>query len=136
MLKKIIYLTLIATVLSITAGVGILYWLVVLSPGDEIKPGNIEKILAVESPVYYRDGVNKIGVFFEEAHRQYLPFEEIPQDFVNSIIAAEDHAFYDHYGIDLPGVLRALTVNIKAGRVVQGGSTITQQTAKKSIQEE
>ena len=38
----------------------------------------------MESPVYYNDGQNKIGVFFQEAHRQYIQYEEIPKDFVNA----------------------------------------------------
>ena len=102
----------------------------VLDPGQQIRQSNIEKILAVESPVFYRDGVQKIGVFFETAHRQYIPYERIPKDFVNSIVASEDQKFFSHHGFDFLGVLRAMAANIRAGRVVQGGSTITQQTAK------
>lgn len=106
------------------------FWLVALNPGEEIRRENIERILAMESPVYYRDGVNRIGVFFEQAHRQYITFQQIPPDFVNAIVAAEDSAFFSHYGIDFSGVMRAAIANFKARRVVQGGSTITQQTAK------
>jgi penicillin-binding protein 1A len=106
------------------------YALVALVPGEEIRLGNIQKILAVESPVYYRDGVQKIGVFFQEQHRQYVPFEEIPKNFVNAIVAAEDHEFFHHFGVDFKGVIRAVIANVMAGRVVQGGSTISQQTAK------
>ena len=108
----------------------VLYVLIVLMPGKEIGPENIQRILSIESPVYYRDGVQKIGVFFQEQHRQYVPYEEIPKDFVNAIVAAEDHDFFHHHGVDLTGILRAMVANLKAGRVVQGGSTITQQTAK------
>jgi len=56
--------------------------------------------------------------------------EEIPQDFVNAIIAVEDKNFYRHHGVDLSGIARAVFTNIKQGKVVAGGSTITQQTAK------
>ena len=105
-------------------------WLVILNPGDEISQSNIEKILAMESPVYYRNGKDKIGVFFEVAHRQYVPYENIPPHFVKSIVAAEDNKFFDHSGIDFIGVTRAMVANVRAGRIVQGGSTITQQTAK------
>ncbi|MDP6482556.1 MAG: biosynthetic peptidoglycan transglycosylase, partial [Nitrospinota bacterium] len=45
-------------------------------------------------------------------------------------LAIEDNKFYSHFGIDLKGLLRALYQNVRAGRVVQGGSTITQQLAK------
>ena len=49
---------------------------------------------------------------------------------MNAFLAAEDSSFYDHSGVDIFGIARAFIANIKAGRVVQGGSTITQQVAK------
>ncbi|MDF1615177.1 transglycosylase domain-containing protein [Desulfurivibrio dismutans] len=130
MLKKIFYIFVLAATACLLLGAVTLFWLVVVSPGEAIKRGNIEKILAMESPVYYRDGIRRIGVFFEQAHRQYVHFEQIPTDFIHAIVAAEDSSFFDHYGIDFTGVARAAIANIKARRVVQGGSTITQQTAK------
>jgi penicillin-binding protein 1A len=130
MLKKLFYFIIAFCGLTIAASLAAFFWLVVFNPGDEINQANIEKILSMESPVYYRDGQNKIGVFFQEAHRQYIQYDEIPKDFVNAIIASEDNNFEKHIGVDIPGVLRALIANIRAGKVVQGGSTITQQTAK------
>ncbi|MGW8286921.1 MAG: transglycosylase domain-containing protein [Desulfobulbales bacterium] len=130
MIKKIIYTISAFIALSIGAGLVAFFWLVVLFPGDSISQSNIEKILSMESPVYYSDGQNKIGVFFKEAHRQYIQYEEIPKDFVNAIIASEDNNFFNHFGVDIPGIMRALLANIRAGKIVQGGSTITQQTAK------
>ena len=130
MLKKLFYFITALSGLTVTAGLAAFFWLVVFNPGDEIDQANIEKILSMESPVYYQDGQKKIGVFFQEAHRQYIQYDEIPEDFVNAIIAAEDNNFQKHFGIDIPGILRALVANIKAGKIVQGGSTITQQTAK------
>jgi membrane peptidoglycan carboxypeptidase len=93
-------------------------------------PERIAAILGRESPVYYRDGREKIGVLFQDIHRQYLTYEQLPPTFVKAIAAAEDDRFFQHYGIDLPGITRAVIANFKAGRIVQGGSTITQQTAK------
>lgn len=109
---------------------GGLYYLVVVNPGEEVEEEYIENILGRESPVYYRDGRTKLGVLFQDVHRQYLPFEALPKHFVNAIVAAEDDGFFSHYGVDIPGIVRAMIANIRAGRVVQGGSTITQQTAK------
>ena len=109
---------------------GGLYYLVVANPGPEVEEGYIEEILGRESPVFFRDGETKLGVLFEDVHRQYLPYHTIPQHFVNAIVAAEDDEFFSHFGIDIPGIARAMVANIKAGRVVQGGSTLTQQTAK------
>jgi len=130
MLKKLFYFIIALAGLTAAAGLSAYFWLVIFYPGDAINQANIEKILSMESPVYYRDGLNKIGVFFQDAHRQYIQYDEIPEDFVNAIIASEDNNFKKHFGVDVPGVLRALVANIKAGKVVQGGSTITQQTAK------
>lgn len=112
------------------AGFCLFYWLVVFAPGEDVRQSSIEKILAVESPVMYSGGKDKIGVFFETSHRQYVPYDKIPRDFINSIVSSEDSNFFEHHGFDLFGVLRALKANVLAGRVVQGGSTITQQTAK------
>ena len=106
------------------------YWLVVIDPGEQIRQGSIEKILAVESPVYYSGGQEKLGVFFETSHRQYLPYAQIQREFVNSLVASEDEKFFTHHGFDFLGMLRAMGANLLAGHVVQGGSTITQQTAK------
>lgn len=121
-----------AVVGSVVGSIGLLlyYWLVIIDPGEQIRQGNIEKILSVETPVYYSGGQEKVGVFFEDAHRQYIPYPQIPKDFVNSLIASEDEKFFSHHGFDFMGVVRAMTANLLAGRVVQGGSTITQQTAK------
>lgn len=49
---------------------------------------------------------------------------------INAVIATEDKRFFDHYGLDPRGIARAMVTNFRAGRVVQGGSTITQQVAK------
>ncbi len=123
--------------LLMTAGVGMaLYWLVVVNPGPEIELSHIEGILGRESPVFYRDGEEKIGVLFQDAHRQYLPYYLIPKEFVNAIVAAEDDQFFHHYGIDFFGITRAMIANIRAGRIIQGGSTITQQTAKNLFKRE
>ena len=62
--------------------------------------------------------------------RDVVAFENIPKDIVDAFLAAEDDNFYNHEGIDYYGILRAFLVNLKEGRLVQGGSTITQQVAK------
>jgi penicillin-binding protein 1A len=63
-------------------------------------------------------------------HDDAIPFDELPDYFIKAVLATEDRRFFDHFGIDVIGTLRALTVNAHAGGVVQGGSSITQQLAK------
>lgn len=63
-------------------------------------------------------------------HDDSLKLEEMPDHLIKAVLATEDRRFYDHFGIDLIGTARALTVNARASGVVQGGSSITQQTAK------
>jgi penicillin-binding protein 1A len=62
--------------------------------------------------------------------REILPLEAFPQKLLQAFVAIEDRRFYDHSGIDYRGMVRALVANLRAGRVVQGGSTITQQVAR------
>lgn len=82
----------------------------------------------VVSEVFDRNGA-VIGEFFRE-RRTVVPYEQIPQKLVQAFIAAEDSTFFQHSGINYFAIARAALANLKAGRKVQGGSTITQQTAK------
>ena len=70
-----------------------------------------------------------IGELYEQ-NRVLIPLEEIPTHLVDAIISIEDRKFYSHWGIDMFGIMRATVSNIKAGRIVQGASTITQQLAR------
>ena len=65
-----------------------------------------------------------------KSDKDYVTIENIDEDFLNAIVSVEDHRFYNHGAIDFISLTRATVNNIKAGRVVQGGSTITQQLAK------
>ncbi|MEZ4334386.1 MAG: PBP1A family penicillin-binding protein [Myxococcota bacterium] len=71
----------------------------------------------------------RIGRFVEE-RRELIALEDVPPHVVDAILAAEDDAFYRHSGIDVVGMLRAAVANLRAGRIEQGASTITQQVAK------
>ncbi|MBW2024277.1 MAG: transglycosylase domain-containing protein [Deltaproteobacteria bacterium] len=109
---------------------GTLYVMVTRDAANRIQKGIILQVINSESPVYYDDGKTPIGVFFEKTHRRYVPYREIPKVFVKALVAAEDKNFFHHHGVDFKAIVRALLVNLKAGKVVQGGSTLTQQTAK------
>ncbi len=78
---------------------------------------------------FYSDDGRIIGEFSRE-RRIVVPLEKIPQHVIQAFIAAEDANFYNHPGIDFTSIARAFVKNISAGRIVQGGSTITQQVTR------
>ncbi len=63
-------------------------------------------------------------------HNDSIPLEDIPEHLIQATLATEDRRFFEHFGVDVIGTLRALATNINAGETVQGGSTLTQQLAK------
>lgn len=60
----------------------------------------------------------------------FVKFDDMSKDYINAVIAIEDHRFYDHGPVDFIAILRAIFTNIKENEFEQGGSTITQQVAK------
>ncbi|MCH9765890.1 MAG: PBP1A family penicillin-binding protein [Alphaproteobacteria bacterium] len=63
-------------------------------------------------------------------HNDAVPLEEIPDHVIKATLATEDRRFFEHFGLDVFGTMRALIENLRANNVVQGGSSITQQLAK------
>ncbi len=78
--------------------------------------------------IYARNG-QLIGEFFTE-RRIIVPYSRLPRQLILAFLAAEDARFFEHPGVDLLGIARAFIENVKAGEIVQGGSTITQQVVK------
>ena len=62
--------------------------------------------------------------------RVLVSFDQVPPKLVHALLAVEDRDFYDHWGVSLRGIARALWANVKKGAVTQGGSTLTQQLVK------
>lgn len=113
--------------LAFTIGVGLSFY-------NHITEGlpSIDSLKNYHPPVvttfYAADGT-PMAEFYHE--RRYLVrIQDIPPHVVKAFLAAEDARFYEHPGIDIWSVFRATLVNIKAGTIVQGGSTITQQVVK------
>lgn len=77
----------------------------------------------------FADNNELLDEFFLE-DRKIIKINEVPKVVIQAFVAAEDARFYQHTGFDLQSITRAFYKNIEAGRVVQGGSTITQQVAK------
>ena len=74
----------------------------------------------------------KIGGIYptQKEDRKLVQLKQVPQSLIDSLIAIEDKDFYDHWGVSVKGISRALYSNVRAGRLVEGGSTLTQQLVK------
>ncbi|MEN8146035.1 MAG: PBP1A family penicillin-binding protein [Campylobacterota bacterium] len=86
----------------------------------------------VSSRIYDVNG-DKIANVFENRHRFYAPFDEIPPRMVEALLAIEDTSFFEHGGINYDAIMRAVIKNIKAMGVVEGASTLTQQLVKNTL---
>lgn len=87
--------------------------------------------IRMASSVYDREGRLVGNLYFY--NRIWIPFQQIPKHVRDAVVAIEDSRFYQHSGIDLKGITRALIHNIIPGGSMEGGSTITQQLAKISL---
>ncbi|WP_197703858.1 transglycosylase domain-containing protein [Cohaesibacter sp. ES.047] len=74
----------------------------------------------------YGNEIGKRGILQDDS----FELEELPDNFIKAVLATEDRRFFEHFGIDFVGLARAMLENARAGGVVQGGSTLTQQLAK------
>ncbi|MEK7560638.1 MAG: PBP1A family penicillin-binding protein [Patescibacteria group bacterium] len=92
-----------------------------------------ERSVAQSTKIYDRKGEVLLYEIFGEERRTVIPFKDIPARVRWAAIAAEDRRFYEHMGLDIRGILRALARNVSARDISQGGSTITQQLVKNSL---
>ncbi|MCI0396840.1 MAG: transglycosylase domain-containing protein, partial [Chloroflexi bacterium] len=116
--------------LLICAGALALYMRAILAdlpdPADLAAGGQMPSV-RIES----RDGQLLYEAIDAESGRQaILPLERIPLALQQATIATEDRHFYENEGVDAPGILRALWINVRGGEVLAGGSTITQQVTR------
>ena len=100
------------------------WWALRDVPWQEIAEGSLKPVVVLESA----DGKPLVqqGPF----QGGYATRDQFPQHLVDAVLSVEDRRFYDHFGVDLRGMARALFRNLAAGQVVEGGSTITQQLIK------
>ncbi len=88
--------------------------------------------LSQRSVMLAADG-SRLAVLHREENRKSVPLAEVPQVMLDTMLAVEDRAFYDHGGMNVRATLRALLANVESGDVQQGGSTITQQLVKNAL---
>jgi penicillin-binding protein 1A len=90
----------------------------------------LSKFYSIPEPTFFISRNNKIiGTIFER-YKEPVKYDQIPHYVIEAFIAAEDEDFFSHKGINPKAIIRAAINNIREGRIVQGGSTITQQLAK------
>ncbi len=82
--------------------------------------------------IFDRNG-ELIANLFEEEHRFYAPYDEIPSRIIEALVATEDTSFFEHNGINIEAIFRALVKDIQAMKMVEGASTITQQLIKNTV---
>lgn len=114
--------------LMITGGIFVYFWVFHDLPPIE----NFQAGLKLPSTrIYDRNGELLYEISPPEQGRSTpLTLSEVPQHCVNAFIATEDANYWQHPGVDLAGILRALWINLRGGEIMAGGSTITQQTAR------
>jgi len=94
---------------------------------------DLNKLEQMESASVILDRKGRIfGQIYVE-NRETVPYDQLPRDLINAVVAVEDAKFYQHHGYDLLGIIRAALKNLTAGHVRQGASTITQQLARNSF---
>src|SRR5690606_13053675 len=86
--------------------------------------------IQLQIPLRIYSSDEKLIAEYGEMRRSPIAFNQIPRDFINALLAAEDDNFANHYGVDISGLMRAATQLLKSGQIQSGGSTITMQVAK------
>ena len=87
---------------------------------------------SVTTRIYDKNG-DKIANLFKTKHRYYATFDEIPPKMIEALLAIEDTTFFEHPGINIDAIFRAIIKDVKARKMVEGASTITQQLIKNKL---
>lgn len=108
----------------LTLSIASIMILLCVSVGGTVIDG-YNKYKEVTSSISLEKKVNEV-----KSDKDYTSIEKIDKDFLDGIVSVEDHRFYKHGGLDFISILRATINNVVEGKIVQGGSTITQQLSK------
>ncbi len=116
----------------IIAGCAALWWLaglyLYLSPN--LPDADTLRDVKLQTPMRVMSSDGRLIGQFGEQKRSPLQFEEIPRDFINALLAAEDDQFFEHGGVDLLGLARAVSELIATGQQRSGGRTLTMQAER------
>jgi penicillin-binding protein 1A len=113
-------------VIGMLAAVGYVLAIAATAPDiSELKPADKGQL----SVVYAADG-SRLGFIQSDTLRRVVPWRDIPVELRRATVAIEDERFYKHGGVDLAAIVRAAIKNLRSGKNLQGGSTITQQLVR------
>jgi penicillin-binding protein 1A len=128
-LRRLLLVVGVITVLVVSAtGVAAL-WAFTILPRSLPSVSALESLQPLQGTKVYDDNDELLTELHVE-RRIFVPLAHIPQTLRDAVLATEDRRFYYHWGIDPIGIARATYSNYKSGRIVEGGSTITQQLTK------
>src|SRR5215472_8311022 len=105
------------------------FWVLTILPRSLPSVAQLESFEPSVGSKVYDENDEQITEFHVE-RRIFVPLAQMPSALKQAVIATEDARFYSHFGVDPMGIARAIYQNFRRGRIVEGGSTITQQLAK------
>lgn len=112
------------------AGLGVVIYVLFLFTNSGVENYTFKDFKPPLSTQIYDKNGNLVANIFDKEHRFYVEYEDIPPRVIEALIAIEDTAFFEHNGVNIDAIIRAALKMLKAGRAVEGGSTLTQQFIK------
>ncbi len=132
--KNLLVNTFFLSVIAFLSGVLLIIFAFVWFAKDLPRPERYSDRPIIEpTRIYDKEGENILYTIYGEERREVTVIENVPEHFINALITAEDRNFYRHYGIDFGGIVRSAWLNLRAGRTVAGGSTISQQFVRSAL---
>ena len=130
--RRVVYIPAAILLVLLIAG-GVFAFLLAADLSRQAETYDLKELDQMESASVIVDRNDKIfGQIYVE-NRETVPYDQLPRNLVNAVVAMEDNKFYQHNGYDAFGILRAALKNFTAGQVRQGASTITQQLARNTF---
>ena len=126
-----IFLLVMAVLVLAVIGVCIGIWISIIKDAPKLNTSDI--VPSNYTSIIYDDNGVEIDKLHGEENREYVTLDQIPEDLQHAVVAIEDERFYEHNGIDIKGIFRALIIDIKERNFSQGASTITQQLIKNEM---
>jgi len=112
---------------------GFIFWILFLYSQIRF---DVDKIVNYEPKLttqFFDKNGNLVGNIFDDQHRLYVKYEQIPSRVIESLVAIEDTNFFEHSGLNVDAIIRAIIKDIKAMALVEGASTLTQQLVKTMV---